>query len=523
MGTIPEKKIRKSPLKKLLVLFEESRDKWKSKHLDSQIELKRLRNKVAVFQTTTEKWRNEALLTRKQIKQNALIAEALLLEPIKSSDIQPCPLTVDKIKYHTYYLQTILLMVQLVSDASVSLRGSERVLNVVNNAMNQPLSAVPSWFSVRSWLLRIGYYNLMKDKQIANDWCWIIDHTIQLGKTKFLLVLGVRLSELPEKRSLQRSDLEIIELLPVTTSTGEIVYEQLEKIVSKTGVPRLIVSDNGTDVKLGVAKFRKEHIGCVSIYDIKHKTACLLKAELSNNKEWLEFTEHASQAKKQLQQTALSHIAPPNQRSKSRYMNLEILVDWAIKTLTALEIKNDFKPHETEQLHKLAWLPACKDKLDEWTELLQVAQLAEDNVRQECITREGYKVLEMQFNVNLPELKSSTALKLKNDLIDFVRIQGQQCRDNERLLGSSEIIESTFGKQKNLEQQYSKEGFTSLILGIGASIGTLTIDTVKQALHSTPVKKVTAWYKDILGETEQSKKRKVFSEVKNWKQSGLNL
>jgi len=363
----------------------------------------------------------------------------------------------------------------------------------------------------------------MKDKQIANDWCWIIDHTIQLGKTKFLLVLGVRLSELPEKRSLQRSDLEIIELLPVTTSTGEIVYEQLEKIVSKTGVPRLIVSDNGTDVKLGVAKFRKEHIGCVSIYDIKHKTACLLKAELSNNKEWLEFTEHASQAKKQLQQTALSHIAPPNQRSKSRYMNLEILVDWAIKTLTALEIKNDFKPHETEQLHKLAWLPACKDKLDEWTELLQVAQLAEDNVRQECITREGYKVLEVQFNVNLPELKSSTALKLKNDLIDFVRIQGQQCRDNERLLGSSEIIESTFGKQKNLEQQYSKEGFTSLILGIGASIGTLTIDTVKQALHSTPVKKVTAWYKDILGETEQSKKRKVFSEVKNWKQSGLNL
>jgi N-acetylmuramoyl-L-alanine amidase CwlA len=129
----------------------------------------------------------------------------------------------------------------------------------------------------------------------------------------------------------------------------------------------------------------------------------------------------------------------------------------------------------------------------------------------------------VQFNVNLPELKSSTALKLKNDLIDFVRIQGQQCRDNERLLGSSEIIESTFGKQKNLEQQYSKEGFTSLILGIGASIGTLTIDTVKQALHSTPVKKVTAWYKDILGETEQSKKRKVFSEVKNWKQSGLNL
>jgi hypothetical protein len=41
------------------------------------------------------------------------------------------------------------------------------------------------------------------------------------------------------------------------------------------------------------------------------------------------------------------------------------------------------------------------------------------------------------------------------------------CKENERLLGSSEVIESVFGKQKYLEREYAKEGFTSLILGIG--------------------------------------------------------
>ena len=37
----------------------------------------------------------------------------------------------------------------------------------------------------------------MRAKAQADDWVWIIDHTVQLGQEKCLLILGVRLRDLP--------------------------------------------------------------------------------------------------------------------------------------------------------------------------------------------------------------------------------------------------------------------------------------------------------------------------------------
>jgi hypothetical protein len=181
----------------------------------------------------------------------------------------------DHIPNHTYSASTILLVLQFVLSA-ISLRGSARILSLVNDALKQPLETIPSWFSIRLWLLRLGHYKLMRTKQIADDWCCIIDHTIQLGKTKCLLILGIRLSELPKGRSLTYQDVEPIDLLPVESSTGKVVWEQLEKTALKTGIPRAIVSDYGSDLKLGIELFCADQEHCVSLYDIKHKTACLL-------------------------------------------------------------------------------------------------------------------------------------------------------------------------------------------------------------------------------------------------------
>ena len=104
-----------------------------------------------------------------------------------------------------------------------------------------------------------------------------------------------------------------------------------------------------------------------------------------------------------------------------------------------------------------------------------------------------------------------------------MKAQGQACKENERLLGSSEVIESVFGKQKYLERDYAKEGFTSLILGIGAFVGTLTVDSVKEALVATPVKMVVDWCKDVLGETLQSKKNIAYSDVRKGTKTTLTF
>jgi hypothetical protein len=468
----------KSSVKKLATFFHKSRDNWKEKYMPNKKKSIELENKVSSLKLSTQKWKSEALLLRKQIKNTITQTVNILPKPNINSGfiISYAPLKVAKIPYHLYSATTIYIMLQLVLSAAVSLRGSSRVLDIFNSSLRQPLDHVPSWFSVRSWLLRVGYYKLMRSKTIADDWCWIIDHTIQLGKTKCLLILGIRLSQLPKGRSLQYQDLEPIDLLPVETSTGDIVWKQLEKTALRTGTPRAIVSDAGSDLESGIAKFRIHHPECASLYDIKHKTACLLKAELTRDADWQVFMQQAAKTKKQLQQTSLSHLKPPNQRSKSRYMNIEILLRWAIETLKLLANVKDFNEAERQQLHKLEWLKSYSDKLQEWDEMLQVSILTEKSVRHDGITREGYQILELKFKNELPELKYVPGLKLKNDLIDFVKIQGEVCNDNEVLLGSSEIIESVFGKQKYLERDYAKEGFTSLILGIGSFVGTITVN-----------------------------------------------
>ena len=75
------------------------------------------------------------------------------------------------------------------------------------------------------------------------------------------------------------------------------------------------------------------------------------------------------------------------------------------------------------------------------------------------------------------------------------------------------LLNPFFGKQKYIERDYKKEGFTSLILSIGAVVGETTTYTITKALTTTPVKTVIKWCKDKLGTTVQSKKSTVYNNT----------
>ena len=105
----------------------------------------------------------------------------------------------------------------------------------------------------------------------------MIDHSIQIGQCKCLVILGIRLSELPVGQPLCHQDMELIALEPMTNATKETVDVCLEDAVSTTGVPRAIVDDHGADLHGGVKIFIDRHPETDEIYDIKHMAACLLR------------------------------------------------------------------------------------------------------------------------------------------------------------------------------------------------------------------------------------------------------
>jgi hypothetical protein len=145
-------------------------------------------------------------------------------------------------------------------------------------SLQLPLS-YPSRFSGRLWLFRRGYYKLTRPKELADDWVWLVDHTVQLGAEKCLVILGIRLCNLPAPGDcLSHEDVEPIALFPVKQSNCEVVLQQLEDTLPKTGVPREIIGDKGSDLKSGVEKFCQEHRETCYVYDVKHKDCRCVEA-----------------------------------------------------------------------------------------------------------------------------------------------------------------------------------------------------------------------------------------------------
>lgn len=114
----------------------------------------------------------------------------------------------------------------LVQSSSTSLRAASHVIEMMASFFKLPLS-VPSWHTGRLWLLRLGYYKLTRKKQKAAGWIWIIDHTIQWGIEKCLVIWELRQRDLPVAETiLNHEDVEPIAMFPVTSSNGEILYVQ---------------------------------------------------------------------------------------------------------------------------------------------------------------------------------------------------------------------------------------------------------------------------------------------------------
>ena len=365
--------------------------------------------------------------------------------------------------------------------------------------------------------MRIGYYKLFRQKETSDDWIWIIDHTIQIGNEKCLIILGIRQSALPSAELyLNHEDIEPIALLPVKKSNGQIVYEQLEEAVEKTGVPRQILSDHGTDIKSGIEEFCQVHKQTCFTYDIKHKGASVLKRELKNDQSWKRFIQNASKTSKKVQQTPMAHLAPPNQRSKARYLNVDTLVNWGQNTLSYLDSLQAEGNCEYDQIHeKLGWLNQYRDHLAQWQELIDVVKSVEDYIKFVGIYTDCHIDLSEQLDM---KLTTPRANKVRNELVCFVEQLSLDARDGERLLGSSEIIESVIGKLKSLEQDQSRSGFTGMLLSLPAMLSKTTQDVIQKALESVPTKKVFRWVKENIGQSVQSKKKEVLSIVKKSEQ-----
>lgn len=395
--------------------------------------------------------------------------------------------------------------------AAVSQRGAAAFLNLLAPCLPAPVANTG-----RLWLLRVGLYELTRPKEQADDWAWIMDHTIQLGPWKCLIILGVRLSAWePRRGPLGHEDMTLLSLTPMEHSSGPEVEKRLREAVAQTGPPREIVTDGGADLKKGIGLFCRDHASVAHVGDIKHKAATLLKRHLEADPRWQAFGTRAQQTKREVTQTALAYLNPPALKNKARYMNLEPLVSWGRDALAFLDQPQSVagQPVDKTALRtKLGWLSEYREALAEWSALLRVVEVAEDYVR-----RQGFHALaaeELRRELALPA-QPPVARQVGDELLAFVAEQSAQAGPGERLIGSSEVIESVIGKYKRMQGTHSQGGMTAMILSVGAIVADKALATIRQALAAIRTQNVLDWTRTHLGITLQAQRCLAFNRNKN--------
>lgn len=398
---------------------------------------------------------------------------------------------------------------RLVVQAGVALRAVPRVLGIFFGAPDAA-TFTPAATSVRWWLQRLGLFALREELEVADDWVYLIDHSVQIGTVKVCVILGLRLCEVPfPARALRHDDVRVLAVMPTECSTGEIVAAQLTTAAQRTGPPRQIVSDHGSDVKSGSELFAQRHPDTVVTYDAAHHGAIVLKRRFEADQRWSDFVARLGQVKARILQTSDAFLLAPSLRPKARYMNLASLLRWGRKLLSLLD-RGPAGGRASERAEtRYGWLRDFRASLQEWSRWEVTVRHSVAFLRTRGLSCSCQLAHSAHLQALPPDERDDN---LTAELTAFAGLQSQAARPGERLVASTEVLESVFGKWKTLEHQESRSGITSLVLSLGSLVGKWSRSRIKAALEAIPVKHVTDWSREHLPSTVQSQRRLAFAD-----------
>jgi hypothetical protein len=389
-----------------------------------------------------------------------------------------------------------------------SLRGTTRILNLFSNWFN---GEVPCHTIVQDWVMRYGLYQLLKQPEQRDDWVYVVDHTIDFGTKKCFLVLGITLEKLHQKKfSIKHQDMEVFAIRIEESATSESVRTTLEEVCAQTGVPIQIVSDSGANIKKGIKDFQKDHNMVIATYDVTHQAALLLKYHTANDGQLKDFYKKIAETKRSLVHTCIAFLAPPKPRDKCRWMNLERFLNWAEK-IASYKDQAMSLTEQTKYDECLNWISDFTLQMAEWRTMLNMLNHLQKEIKQKGLCKQSKK----NIRKKLSELEINTIRqqKLRNEILKYVDNATARIPQNRAYLGSSDIIESVFGKYKFFSAKTPMKEIGKTVLTIPVFTNEINPGEVKKALETVSTKDLHQWQKDNIGQTLFAQRKRVFNLV----------
>lgn len=338
-------------------------------------------------------------------------------------------------------------------------------------------------------------------------WLWIIDHTIQIGDKKLFVIVGCPLPAVPfGQRCLSLADLHLIALVPMEESNQELIDVELEKATQRTGAPREILSDQAGDLTKGIALYQQRHAETAAVGDVAHYGANVLENRWERDPRWAEMVKRFSAVNQQIRQTADAFLVSPTLRNKARFMSVGPLLRFARRVLALLKRAN---PNARAQM-RYGWLLEYEEDLARWLAQYDLVEKTIKQVRLHGVNGTTLENLEKEWGPESADADTGTRM-VRGYLRVYVRKAERQLKEGETLAGSSEILESAFGKLKAKAGESGKGELTGMAMALGAILGKHDEEAVREGLENVPQKKADGMIHRLLGSTVRWLRHQLFA------------
>jgi len=391
----------------------------------------------------------------------------------------------------------------LVTTAGVSFRSVSKIFINLNLYLRLNLR-IPTHTTVLNWTKKQGI-SQFREKEFYNTekWVLICDESIQFGNKKLLLVLAV-----PEKRCSKNKALSYKDLTPLVLKVnqswkGDDIATVIKQHIDLEQISYCI-SDTGSNLVSAI-----EALKCTHIPDVNHKFSIVIKQAFENNAVFNEYTKALSLLRAQKSMSKIARIVPPNQRIMNRFMNLTPLFKWGINMITLLDTNQLMAEEKTT----LSFMETYREFIiDTYQILIRLEKI------QKILKNKGFsKAFAIEVNKMFSDIKSDNSLKILAEINRYFVYLTSKAEDktNKTICCSSDIIESCFGKYKEIVKGNKTVGISDLCLCIAAMTGNNCSDKnkVQEAMETVSMKQVKEWRTKNISKTLFAEKNELNKKI----------
>lgn len=377
------------------------------------------------------------------------------------------------------------------------------------------LSKPPHYSTIRLWMLRNACAQLNVPAEAADEWALLGDSTCAVGLTQCFMVLGVNMKawKTRKDRTLFHTDVRVFEVCPTSRSTGDAICGAFQKATHRVkGQVSMLLSDQGSDVKRGGKLYTEIHPEVCHIFDIPHKLSGLLEKNLGKNEIFLEFAKQLNHTRRLVAQTELAALMPPSQRGKGRFMNVALYLNWPLKIQEAKRENRLVDIPEERYQKYFGWIDKYLPFIKLWKQKVDMTEIIKEIVRKKGLSQQVSKELEQL----LPERQSTDfEVQLFRKLaLNCVQEESNKLNAEQIVPGSTEVLESIFGKFKYLIGQSVKEITGNSLRLVGLAGPSPSVAETKSFLEQCSTMDLNNWICNKIGPSLQSLRRRYFKKDK---------